>query len=363
MDILDILSELGIEAEYKASTNGGEYCSPCPFCKDGMDRFLLWPKRDNKSGGFKGGRYACRVCGVYGDAIGLLMKLQGLSYREACAKLNVQPQPRLTGTSRKEPKFIAAQLPPDQWQDKAIAFTEWAHMQLMTAPDTLAQLMAERGFTMQAIRAFKLGYCPDDMRRPRDQWGLPSQQDKDGNNKQLWLPAGITIPAFGEDGRVVKIKVRRVKYEQEIADYETQVTAGQTPNWRPQKYVIVSGSMEAPSVYGDISLPCALIMESELDALIAQQIMGDHCFAIGTGGSSKPLDAGTYELLRRKYLVALPDYDQGGLTFWRRWHEIFPTIKRVFFPGQKSLGDAHANNGFNCRNHLTTELKKLNILT
>jgi len=45
-----------------ANTSGGEWAGPCPVC-GGNDRFRVWPYEG------KNGRYWCRKCGQYGDAI------------------------------------------------------------------------------------------------------------------------------------------------------------------------------------------------------------------------------------------------------------------------------------------------------
>ena len=57
--MIDLIEEIGIVTKKKASTNGGEYFSPCPFCKDGKDRFLIWPNQFNKNGEYQGGRFLC----------------------------------------------------------------------------------------------------------------------------------------------------------------------------------------------------------------------------------------------------------------------------------------------------------------
>lgn len=55
MNILDLMQEAGYTPIKKAALHGGEYASPCPFCKDGDDRFLIWPNRSNKDGSYTGG--------------------------------------------------------------------------------------------------------------------------------------------------------------------------------------------------------------------------------------------------------------------------------------------------------------------
>src|SRR6266487_4070432 len=63
-----------------ASTHGGEWAGPCPWCR-GTDRFRIWPNRDPHAI-----VYWCRQCGKHGDVIQFLREKEGLSFGEACAK-------------------------------------------------------------------------------------------------------------------------------------------------------------------------------------------------------------------------------------------------------------------------------------
>src|SRR5689334_12571395 len=92
MNLLDLVREVGLDPKHKATCHGGEFSSPCPFCKEGNDRFLTWPQRHNRNGDYKGGRFTCRVCGRYGDAITFLRQFYNLSYCEACARLQIEPR-------------------------------------------------------------------------------------------------------------------------------------------------------------------------------------------------------------------------------------------------------------------------------
>lgn len=103
MDIKDLIEETGYSPRRKAACHGGEYCSPCPFCKAGEDRFLIWPNRHNKNGEYQGGRYSCRKCEKYGDAITFLRDLHGLNYRDACIQLKITPKTRLFTSMPKQP--------------------------------------------------------------------------------------------------------------------------------------------------------------------------------------------------------------------------------------------------------------------
>ncbi|MGQ9689401.1 MAG: CHC2 zinc finger domain-containing protein, partial [Desulfobaccales bacterium] len=79
MTIFDLLEADGFFSKKVASTGGGEYAGPCPFCRDGKDRFRVWPEQG------EGGRWWCRQCGKSGDVIQYLRDIRGLSFREACA--------------------------------------------------------------------------------------------------------------------------------------------------------------------------------------------------------------------------------------------------------------------------------------
>ena len=68
-----------------ASTHGGEWAGPCPWCK-GTDRFRIWPNRDPYAI-----VYWCRQCGKHGDVIQFLREKEGLSFGEACAKAGQLP--------------------------------------------------------------------------------------------------------------------------------------------------------------------------------------------------------------------------------------------------------------------------------
>lgn len=141
MDILNLLQDCGLSPKRKAACHGGEYSSPCPFCKDGTNRFLIWPHQSNKNGEYQGGRYFCRICQKYGDAITFLRDFYGLSYRDACVQLNLPQKKRQLGAAPKQPKpILLATDPPAVWMDKVTKFIEWCHLKLMSDPVALSHI-------------------------------------------------------------------------------------------------------------------------------------------------------------------------------------------------------------------------------
>ena len=116
MNLLDVI---GRDTPLKkvASTYGGEYAGPCPWC-GGRDRFRVWPDADRPG-------YWCRQCGKTGDAIQYLMDHDSLRFREACARvgraLDEGPLPRPERPLNLPP---LATPPGEAWQAQAQAFVE-----------------------------------------------------------------------------------------------------------------------------------------------------------------------------------------------------------------------------------------------
>lgn len=330
MDIKELVEEEGYILKRKASTHGGEYCSPCPFCKDGDDRFIVWPNRHNKSGGYQGGRYACRKCRNYGDAITFLRELHGLSYLEACASLKITPK-EMRGRRRKKKKEYKppmVPLPCQTWRDKAERFIGWCHAKLMSNRSAI-DLITCRGLTLETVTRFQIGCNPGDrgkdIFREREDWGLESETKEDGKLKKLWLPLGIVIPSLSINGQPAKIKIRRTAWKE----------GDKLP-----KYVEVSGSQQCPSVYGDPDIGVALVLESELDAVLVQQEAGDLVYCIALGGSTKSLDLHTFGLLKNSPILFCPDYDEAGAVAWDKWKKLFPFAILALTPHEKAPGDA-----------------------
>jgi len=328
MNIIDVLEELKIFPRKKSAK---EYCSPCPYCNDGTDRFTIWPDQG------KGGQFWCRVCEKKGDAIKLLRDLQGLTYRQACVKLRVDPVTRHTSTQ--EQKTFIAENPPDLWTEKATAFVEWSHDKLMKNENFLS-VLTKRGMTLETIKAFKLGYNPTRLFRQCDEWGLARESKENGKPKYIWLPQGTIIPTF-EDGKLTKLKIRNANFERELEKYNTERERSDVPKYPPSKYVVVKGSKKCPSIYGNISLDTLLILESELDAILMMQEAGEFCFCLALGGSTQPLDLHKERIVRGvENLLFCPDFDEAGKGSWDRWIKRFPDTKRILTPEGKDPTEA-----------------------
>ncbi len=306
--LLDLVREFGIELRKASSSGGGIYHSPCPGC-GGEDRLTIW---------IGSGRYWCRQCDKKGDAIQFCRDFMGLSYYESCNKVGQMPS--IGKKTHFKPVFQprASQLPTTRWIERASEFIAHAHVKALRMPAAL-HLLRERGFTSETIHRFQLGWNPRDQFEDPAAWGVNSE-----GRKRIWLPKGLVIPTFFED-RPVKIKVRRV----------SNGSADRGP-----KYVEITGSLNAPSIYGTCD-ERIVILESEFDGILLQQCAGDLCTSLAIGGVKKKPDLATHKrLLQCKGLLFSLDFDQPGMRALKFWRELYPLMQIWPTPKGKSPGDA-----------------------
>ncbi|OGN56176.1 MAG: hypothetical protein A3D96_01825 [Chlamydiae bacterium RIFCSPHIGHO2_12_FULL_44_59] len=325
MNLIDLAQEKGLHPKRTSSHGGGEYHSACPNCNDGKDRFTIWPNETSKN---CTGRYWCRQCEIKGDSIQFCHDFLGLNFSEACRKLSVSlPGFHKTSTFLQPivPPLKLASEPALAWQEKAEMFVEWAHRQLQLNPTAISKLY-ERGLTENAFKQFTLGYCPKDMWRSYDDWGIKAEAKENSNLPKIWLPQGLVIPWISPEGKVLKINIRRLKW------FEGD---------KYGKYIKTPGSMNCPAVYGDVSSSMGIILESEFDAILIQQEASDLVFCVATGGSCQPMDLSTDFLIRKAdCLLFCPDVDQAGARFWSRLQRRYTNGLLWPAPIGKSPGDA-----------------------
>jgi len=275
----------------RVSTNqGGEFHGPCPVC-GGNDRFHVWPQQREH------GSFWCRGCGIGGDCITFLRKVEGMTFKEACSLLNIEPdtQPKIaiiTPPATFEPREASPAIN-EQWQDKACKLVNFAHNALMGDPVTIA-CMANRGINPEAIVRHHLGLLKQDYYRDRPSWGLPGELKDNGKMKKLWLPAGVVIPCVDDAGIVQRLRIRR-------------------PEGDP-RYFVVPGSSTCTWYSQSISPhPTAtIVVESELDGIACASAV-DNMNVIALGNSSSRTDHASHHLLETSRLIlAAMDYDDAG---------------------------------------------------
>lgn len=332
MDLLELANEIGLTPVKVSQTYGGEYACYCPKCGDSgkgtqSDRFRLWPNQKTKN---YCGRYWCRQCRIGGDTLQFCKDFLGLSYVEACNRLRITPsysqRYRVIDLKKTKVEFLETTPPNHIWQQKAAAFVDICHQRLFSYPASIA-LLNERGFNENSIRHWKFGYCWEPFWRERTSWGLPEIIKSNGHKTTLWLPQGIVIPTYLKCD-VIKIKIRRPDH------IKLQ------PHEKFQKYVVVSGSLDTPAIYGNENKPF-LIIESEFDAMLMHEIVGDVCCIIALGGAQKRPDVNLHKLLGNasRILLAL-DFDEGGIKANHFWRSLYPQLRIWPIPKGKSPGDA-----------------------
>ncbi len=299
--IIELLQSDGIQPEH-ASKN--EWHSPCPEC-GGVDRFSCWPDRSNSSGRYGGGRFVCRSCQWSGDGIAYLVKRKGLSFRDACKYLEIEPGQMPEKIIRVWTPAPQKEAPGAAWQAKAETFIIACQKQLQGNTEALSWLKSERGLTDETIRASRLGWNNHDLYLDREAWGLSSEiSQKTGKAKRLWIPQGFVIP-YHQGKTVVRIRVRRSE-----------------PPAKGSRYIVASGSaMQPMALWADQDAVC--VVESELDCLLINQEAGDLIGAVALGSSAIKPDAELHErLMAAKMVLCALDADEPGAKaaiFWKQY--------------------------------------------
>jgi DNA primase len=277
----DLLTLIGHDTTLKrvASTKGGEYAGPCPFC-GGHDRFRVWPSSDRPG-------WWCRQCERNGDAIAYVMQRDALDFRAACERLGVsmpgKPRPR----PAVHPDSNGA--PSGTWQGRGRDFVAYCQGRLWggAGAKALAWLQG-RGLHAETIHYFGLGYNPARIDDEPQRWGLEG-------GKKVWLPRGVVIPCEVA-GVLWYVKIRR-------------------PEGGRWKYVQARGSRTALFGADDLGNENRLLLlcEGEFDAMLAKQEVGDLVDVAALCGASKGIPARwlPYLIPHPRVLVAYDGDDAG----------------------------------------------------
>ncbi|MGE0659959.1 MAG: DNA primase [Reyranellaceae bacterium] len=130
---------------------GREHSGLCPFHNEKTPSFTL-----NDQKGF----FHCFGCGAHGDVVGFVMRSEGLSFPEAVERLAHEAGMALPVSSpaERERAQQAASL-----QDVVEKAAQWFQRQLWSASGASAlEYLRGRGLSDETIRAFRLGYAPDE---------------------------------------------------------------------------------------------------------------------------------------------------------------------------------------------------------
>lgn len=320
MSFINVLNQDGLSPKYRSSTNNGEYSSSCPWC-GGDDRFRIWPNQGN------GGRWWCRRCQKAGDAIDYLREKRSMNFSDAKNLIgnhsNINPH--------EQSKKYVYLYPSADWVTQANVYANRFRLNLSSLIGNNARdHLSRRGLKDQSVYSSYLGYNPSDLFLSREDWGLGRELNDNRNLKKVWIPKGIVIPYYF-DGKIIRLKIRR-----------DDVMPGES------RYVVVSGSSSKPMMFGVSDY--WVVVESELDALLLWQEVGDFLGVVSLGNATaKPKDNVLAKLSMAKQILVALDSDDAGKSASEWWINHFHgKAKRWPMPGAKDPSEAFER-GLNIR--------------
>lgn len=307
---INILDLVPTRLKRVAGTGGGEHHGPCPRC-GGRDRFAVQP---NAPGG---GRWSCRQCSPrWGDAVALVMWLEGLDFRAALEHLGLEGSPPQRPTRPTRPARQPQREGPragtlradyacndPAWQAAAEDFVSRG-MDTLHSPqgERARDYLEGRGLGEHIVAAAGLGLNDEDQHQ---QWGP----------LRVWLPRGIIIPWHRDGEGYWKINIRR-------------------PAGDP-KYIQAAGGGNALYWSHTVgSSSTVLLVEGELDALLVRTecpVMlraGLSTVATGSTAGARVLRWVARLAIAREVLVAM-DADEAGDAAAEWWLQALPNARRL----------------------------------
>lgn len=318
-NFLDIVMRDVPNLKRVASTGGGEWAGPCPFCREGEDRFRVWPNEGI-------GRYYCRRCEHRGDAINYLVDIGQIDRKEAYEMRHgktVYKEKRVMNTRKVDEKYSVP--PSDQWQEYGWGFVDVSKECLWSDKGARAlEWLHKRGLNDEIIRKAELGYNPKDTYESRVDWGLIPEKNKEtGKQKRIWLPQGVVIPWIIKD-QLWRINIRRPQNIKRGPKY-----CGPT-GWSNGLYNADQLQPGKP----------AILVEGEFDALTILQEAGDLVIPVATGSTGGSRCTNWLKMLQKCSIVLVTfDADEAGEEARKHWLDILLSNGKYWRP---YFGDVNA---------------------
>jgi len=303
-DLLAVSSQL-TSLKKVASTGGGEWAGPCPFC-GGKDRFRVEPFAK---------RWLCRQCtdGKWQDVITFIGLRDGLDPKKGSDLAEICR--RAGGASlienklrRSPPTMPAYAPPPVPWQESAARVTEECERTLWDPKyQKVLDYLHSRGLKDKTIRQFKLGYC--------------ATGHKEGFGREiagLWVPRGVVIPCIVA-GDIWYLKIRLAPGVPCQCQHckATLPGPGKCSHCsKDTRYLGVKGNRPAV-IYNADELQgsdIALFCEGEFDCMIAHQELNDTLTCLTLGCAYNRLDLATWgmHLVYLRVILSAYDADRAG---------------------------------------------------
>jgi DNA primase len=312
----DLLTLVDTPLKRVATTGGGEYAGPCPFC-GGTDRFRVQPGR-----GGRGGQWYCRHCGGdrWHDAIAFAMRRDNSDFAGAVAALTgITPVFASfaihTSASCYDPPTPV--VPPRvSWQERARAFVVSCQTTLWDNPAAARALawLRERNLADETIRAAGLGCNLETYWEARESWGLEPEMNNQGRPRRVWLPRGVVIPWWAGN-ELWRVNIRRPDADLGEDDAKYIGPSG----WCNGLYGIDRLRSDRPAV----------MVEGEIDALTVHQAAGDVVATVATGSAGGSRRARWIAQLALAPLVLVAfDADEAGEEAAKYWCRVLPQARR-----------------------------------
>jgi DNA primase len=332
------LAERNTSLRRVATSGGGEWAGPCPFC-GGQDRFRVQPHQPG------GGRWLCRQCtdGKWQDAIAFGQRLwPGLPFPQVCELLSGGALPTTTKTQQPAtPDNPAYCPPPEDWQAAALQAVEVCQHNLWEPAGEAAQAyLHARALQDGTLHYWRLGYSP-------------GARFGSAGGAKLWVPRGVLIPCMAL-GQVWYLKIALLPGERVRCEKCRQPAMARQPC--PQcgalnKYRGVKGNRPAAIFGADdlVGVDLALFVEGEFDAMVAWQELRDVISVCTLGSATNQPDLATWgaSMAPLRLVLAAYDADEAGQRGARSLQALSERVRLVGLPaGDPDKGPVKDINDF-----------------
>ena len=189
--------------------------------------------------------------------------------------------------------------------------------------------LAQRGISSQQAVKWSLGFIggqKDCLFSSRTRWGL---EPKAENRKPdaLWIPRGLVIPTVIND-QVDSIRIRRPEADRRhtLPTLSYHVMPG-------------SGSVSLLNYKTQMAI---VVVESQLDAILLDQLAGDLVGVLALGNNSaRPDDTAHNALMTTNMILVALDNDEAGQTSLKKWLQWYDTAVAATIPAGKDPGEAY----------------------
>lgn len=300
--ITEVVTRYGVRLQRR----GRNLMGLCPFHEEGTPSLSVDSER---------GLWYCFGCGLGGDVISFVERIEGVGFVEACRILSEGQLPELTRRvplhPKKRPRQESRAAGLDDAEkailDLAIRVYHTALVTSRKGPGSPYGYLLERGLTVETIQAFQVGHCSGRALMPALRYVRvdPGKVESIGllkrNGGPCWefFTDRITFVERDRSGRVIHM-------------------AGRALGHRGPKYLFLPGVSKP--VYGLSRVRWSkpvFVVEGIFDYVTLRQWGYQGVATLGT--SLKPTLA--RRLTRAPSVVFVPDNDQAGTAALARWRE------------------------------------------